>query len=46
MNGIFIETDKRLNDFTVVTRWAVNGDISVHKIHYHVISYINTLLKQ
>jgi hypothetical protein len=37
INGIFIETDKRLNDFTVVTRWGVNSDISVHKIHYHII---------
>jgi hypothetical protein len=25
-----------LSDYTVVTRWAVNGGISTHTIHYHV----------
>ncbi|MGN2498867.1 DUF6012 family protein [Serratia nevei] len=37
INGIFIETDKRLDNFTVITRWAVDGDISTHKVHFHVM---------
>ncbi|MGK7247395.1 DUF6012 family protein [Buttiauxella agrestis] len=36
INGIFIETDEDLQDFTVITRWAVNGAISRHTSHYHL----------
>lgn len=37
INGIFIETDKKLTNFTQITRWAVNGEIATHKIHFHIL---------
>lgn len=36
INGIFVETDQYLRNFTVISRWAVNGAISRHTIHYHL----------
>lgn len=36
INGIFIETDAYLQGFTVIARWAVNGEISRHITHYHL----------
>lgn len=36
INGIFVETDKQIQFFTVITRWAVNGEISRHQTHYHI----------
>lgn len=36
VNGIFIETAKPVQFFSVVTRWAVNGEISLHKVHYSI----------
>ncbi|WGM03963.1 DUF6012 family protein [Arsenophonus nasoniae] len=37
INGFFIETDKKLTNFTQITRWAVNGEIATHKIHFHIL---------
>lgn len=44
INGIFIETNDRLEDFTVITRWSVTGvggegitTIVSHTTHFHVI---------
>lgn len=34
--GFFIETDKPVRQFTVITRWAVDSYVCVHKIHYNV----------
>lgn len=36
INGILLQTDIFLENFTVITRWAVNGEISTHTVHYHV----------
>jgi len=36
INGIFIETEQYLQNFTVISRWAVNGEISRHTAHYHL----------
>lgn len=36
LNGIFIETDVAVRNFTVVTRWIVNASISTHVVHYHI----------
>lgn len=36
INGILIEVAGKLKDFTVITRWAVNGEISRHETYYHV----------
>jgi len=36
INGIFIETEGMLQNFTVITRWAVNGEISRHETFYHI----------
>lgn len=36
INGILIESAGELNNFTVITRWAVNGEISRHETYYHV----------
>ncbi|EFN0763506.1 DUF6012 family protein [Enterobacter cloacae] len=36
INGILVEVDKVVEDFTVITRWAVNGEISRHETYYHV----------
>lgn len=37
VNGIFIKTDKPLSDFTVITRWVVDAEVSTHQVHYHVM---------
>ncbi|WP_180558410.1 DUF6012 family protein [Arsenophonus endosymbiont of Apis mellifera] len=37
INGLFIETDGILTNFTQITRWAVNGEIATHKIHFHIL---------
>lgn len=37
INGIFVKTDKKLTNFTQITRWAVNGEIATHKIHFHIL---------
>lgn len=36
INGILIETDKPLSNFTVITRWVVNAGITTHTVHYHI----------
>ncbi|EDW6099916.1 hypothetical protein ABM88_002541, partial [Salmonella enterica subsp. enterica serovar Minnesota] len=36
INGILIEIDGELKNFTVISRWAVNGEISRHETYYHV----------
>lgn len=36
IDGILIKTDKPLHNFTVITRWVVNAEISTHQVHYHV----------
>ncbi|PLY35848.1 hypothetical protein F164LOC_18310 [Pectobacterium carotovorum] len=43
INGLFIETDKPIDDITVITRWSVTGiggydatDTVSHTIHFHV----------
>lgn len=36
INGIFIEAEGMLQNFTVITRWAVNGEISRHETYYHI----------
>ncbi|ECY2548832.1 hypothetical protein F6853_10550 [Salmonella enterica] len=36
INGILIEVEGMFKDFTVITRWAVNGEISRHETYYHV----------
>lgn len=36
INGIFIETDKIIENFTAITRWAVNGEVSTHTVHFHL----------
>lgn len=34
--GILLNTDKPVTDITVITRWAVQGHISVHRVHMHI----------
>lgn len=36
VNGIIIEINDIVQNFTVITRWAVNGEISRHETYYHV----------
>lgn len=36
INGFFIETDAVVENFTLITRWAVDGDISTHRVHFHI----------
>lgn len=36
INGVFVETNKEIHNFTVITRWAVNGEVSTHETHYHI----------
>ncbi|PLO03074.1 hypothetical protein CWM94_00025 [Klebsiella pneumoniae] len=36
INGFFVETDAVVENFTLITRWAVNGDISTHRVHFHI----------
>lgn len=36
ISGIFINAPEQIQNFTMVTRWVVDGDISVHKIHYNI----------
>lgn len=36
INGVLIEASGELRCFTVITRWAVNGEISRHETYYHV----------
>lgn len=35
MYGILLKTDKPVSDITVITRWRVQGEISVHRVHMH-----------
>mgnify|MGYP004707856963 CR=1 FL=1 len=35
IHGILLNTDKALTDLTVITRWAVQGDVSTHRVHMH-----------
>lgn len=37
IDGIFIILDGFVEYFTVITRWAVNGEVATHKVHYHVV---------
>ena len=34
--GILLETDRPVTDFTLITRWAVQGNVSVHRVHMHI----------
>ncbi|WP_350262715.1 DUF6012 family protein (plasmid) [Pantoea sp. BJ2] len=35
--GILLNTDKHVTDITVITRWAVQGDVSTHRVHMHIM---------
>ena len=35
--GILLNTDKHVTDITVITRWAVQGDVSTHRVHMHIV---------
>ncbi|PRQ66526.1 DUF6012 family protein [Vibrio mediterranei] len=37
MNGFFLETEKALQKFTVLTRWEVDNLKLVHRVHYTVL---------
>ncbi|QHM74015.1 DUF6012 family protein [Mixta intestinalis] len=37
VKGILLNTDKHVSDITVITRWAVQGDVSVHRVHMHIV---------
>lgn len=36
VHGILLNTDKFVTDITVNTRWAVQGDVSLHRVHMHI----------
>lgn len=36
IHGILLNTDKFVTDITVITRWAVQGDVSLHRVHMHI----------
>lgn len=35
--GILLNTDKNVTDITVITRWAVQGEVSTHRVHMHIV---------
>ncbi|MDI9766913.1 DUF6012 family protein [Pantoea dispersa] len=35
--GILLNTDKTVTDITVITRWAVQGEVSTHRVHMHIV---------
>ncbi|WP_187488900.1 DUF6012 family protein [Duffyella gerundensis] len=35
--GILLNTDKYVTDITVITRWAVQGEVSTHRVHMHIV---------
>ncbi|CND62630.1 DUF6012 family protein [Yersinia enterocolitica] len=37
IQGFYVNTDKFISNFTLITRWAINGEISVHRVHFHVM---------
>lgn len=37
IHGILLNTDKAITDLTVITRWAVQGNVSTHRVHMHFV---------
>ena len=37
IHGILLNTDTGVTDITVITRWAVQGEVSVHRVHMHIV---------
>lgn len=37
IHGILLNTDRAVSDLTVITRWAVQGNVSVHRVHMHIV---------
>lgn len=37
IHGILINNDRAVTDLTVITRWAVQGNVSVHRVHMHIV---------
>ncbi|WP_182057564.1 DUF6012 family protein [Pantoea sp. ME81] len=37
IHGILLNTDQPVADLTVITRWAVQGNVSTHRVHMHVV---------
>jgi hypothetical protein len=37
MNGILLETQQMIRDFTVTTRWAIAGRVATHRVRYLVL---------
>lgn len=36
IHGILLNTDAYVTDITVITRWLVQGDVSLHRVHMHI----------
>lgn len=37
IHGILLNTDRVITDLTVITRWAVQGNVSTHRVHMHIV---------
>ncbi|MGK3125858.1 DUF6012 family protein [Candidatus Pantoea formicae] len=37
IHGILLNTNKAITDLTVITRWAVQGNVSTHRVHMHFV---------
>ena len=37
IHGILLNTDTYVTDITVNTRWLVQGDVSLHRMHMHIV---------
>lgn len=37
IHGILLNTNKTVSDLTVITRWAVQGNVSMHRVHMHLV---------
>lgn len=36
VQGILLNTDKPVSDITVISRWNVQGSLTVHRVHMHI----------
>lgn len=37
ISGIFVEVDDRLETYTVITRWSVNGEVITHVVQHEIV---------
>jgi hypothetical protein len=37
INGLFLETNEIVENFTLIAKWMVNDNICTHQVHMHIV---------